>query len=430
MSRHRHNTRSTAIYLLGLATFAACVDPFSLDSTPVGAGGAPVSSGTNGVAGAMAGAPVNSGGGGSSGGGAGSGGTGSAAGGSSGASLGTSGSMHPDASAGSSGSSAEAGVVDSGGGGAKTDASGSKIDGGNAGTLVREAGVDGAPRRDAGPVVALPAPPIRDCPPDPPIPDGGSLSCPANLRDIANWFPITPPMDANGGCRPAPHPAGECFFYQHSWHEFLIATQPDAQGRPAFLSWNTIENTFGAGAGAPSPAIPYIGAGVTQAGGRQVVIDQNGHAVYYGMHMNPAFVNFVQANRLTSADAISAADPNLTFPSTLAMVETKEAWTVVSGAVPANFITTQAMVPTLHIDPATSQVVVDEANPRLVTLQLIAIQSSSGRAFSTPTPSSGSAIWPRAHPTFRPRPSRRESVRRVTFCMLRIRLWPMRIGGC
>jgi hypothetical protein len=180
-------------------------------------------------------------------------------------------------------------------------------------------------------------------------------------------------MDANGGCKPAPHPAGECRFYQHSWHEFLIALQPDAQGRPAFLSWNTIENTFGAGAGTPSPAIPIIGAGVTQAGGRQVVIDQNGHALYYSMHMNPAFVSFVKAYNLASANGILAVDPNLAFPSTLAMVETKEAWTIVTGAAAANFITTTAMVPTLSVDPVTNQVVADDVHLRTVTLALIAI---------------------------------------------------------
>jgi len=180
-------------------------------------------------------------------------------------------------------------------------------------------------------------------------------------------------MDANGGCKPLPHPAGECRFYQHSWHEFLIATQPDAQGRPAFLSWNTVENTFGLGAGQPSPAIPVLTAGVTQAGGRQVVIDQNGNALYYGMHMNPAFVSFVNASQLTTANGILAADPNLVFPSTLAMVETKEAWMIVNGAVPNNFITTTAMVPTLGIDPATNQVVTDDTNLRMVTVQLVAI---------------------------------------------------------
>ena len=81
----------------------------------------------------------------------------------------------------------------------------------------------------------------------------------------------------------------------------------------AFLSWNTVENTFGAGAGQPTPAIPVLQAGVTQAGGRQIVIDQNGHALYYAMHLNPAFVKFVNDAHLTSADQIRRADPGDSF---------------------------------------------------------------------------------------------------------------------
>jgi len=70
---------------------------------------------------------------------------------------------------------------------------------------------------------------------------------------------------------------------------------------------------------------------------------------------------------------ILAADPNLAFPSTLAMVETKEAWMIVNGAAPNNFITTTAMVPTLSIDPTTNQVIADDATLRMVTVQLVAI---------------------------------------------------------
>ncbi|HET6280879.1 MAG TPA: hypothetical protein VFH73_07935 [Polyangia bacterium] len=217
---------------------------------------------------------------------------------------------------------------------------------------------------------------INRCTPDPPIPDGGSLTCPVNLADIANWFPVTPPMRQGGGCKPLPHPAGECQFYQQSWQEFLIATQPDATGKPAFLGWNTIENTFGAGAGQPTPAIPVLIAGVTQAGGRQIVIDQNGHALYFGIHMNPAFVKFVNDAHLTSADQIKrAANLGIHFTTTSAIVETKEAWQIIPDVNPpqaANFITTQAMVPTLSVDPMLGVVAHDD-QLRMVTVALVAI---------------------------------------------------------
>jgi hypothetical protein len=194
-----------------------------------------------------------------------------------------------------------------------------------------------------------------------------------------NWFPVTPPMQQGGGCKPLPHPAGECLFYQLSWQEFLIALQPDATGKPAFLGWNTVENTFGAGRGTPTPAIPVLTAGVTQAGGRQIVIDRNGHALYYGIHMNPAFVKFVDDSHLTSADQIKRATPGIHFTTRGAIVETKEAWQIVNeanaqqlAAARANFFVTQAMVPTLSVDPVLGVVAHDD-QLRMVTVALIAI---------------------------------------------------------
>jgi hypothetical protein len=216
---------------------------------------------------------------------------------------------------------------------------------------------------------------IPQCPADIVDEADPNVTCPRDLAEADGWFPVTPPMDPGGGCLPLPHPAGECQFYQQSFQEFLIATQPDQTGKPAFLGWNTIENTFGAGRGVPTPAMPVLTAGVTQAGGRQVVIDQNGHALYYAIHMNPAFVNFVNEAHLTSADQIKRADPAIHFTTTGAIVETKEAWMIIPDNNPpqaATFITTRAMVPTLSVDP-TAGVVADDNRLRQVTVALIAI---------------------------------------------------------
>jgi hypothetical protein len=229
------------------------------------------------------------------------------------------------------------------------------------------------------PDVAADRAPKLDAPPPPekivncPTPPGGNtneeLDCPVDPKVLDNWFPVTPPVQ---GCRPAPHPAVECLFYQFAWQHFLIATQPDPTGRPAFLDWNTIENTFGAGAGQPSPAIPFLSGGVTQAGGRQVLVDRKGHAIYYGIHMNKAFVDFVKENELTNAEAIKAADPNLAFPTTKDMVELKTAWMIVDDAAPpANFITTRAKVATLKV--VNNRIEEDRTNLREVTVALIAI---------------------------------------------------------
>jgi len=187
------------------------------------------------------------------------------------------------------------------------------------------------------------------------------------LADLNPWLPVTP---AVVGCTPLPHPGSDCPFYFFSWQNFMIATQPDAQGRSAFLSWGTIENTFGAHAGEASPSTPFLGGGVTQAGGRQVLIDQNGRAIYYAIHMNKPFVDFVNANGLQTADAVLAADPAMQFPSGL--VELKEAWMVVSDtAPPADYIISRVQVPTLHL--VNGQMIEDRGALRNVTVALLAI---------------------------------------------------------
>lgn len=259
------------------------------------------------------------------------------------------------------------------GGAITTGAGGTTAAGGNTGSP--DAG---------GPDVAVPPlpvqplepfPTITQCPPDIVDEEDPNITCPRSLTEIVSWLPVTPAMESGGGCLPLPHPAGECQFYQQSFQEFMLATQPDNTGKAAFLGWNTIENTFGAGAGKPTPAIPVLTAGVTQAGGRQIVIDQNGHALYYGIHMNKAFVDFVKEAHLTSADQIKRADSSIHFTSTAAIVETKEAWMVIPDSNPpqaASFVTTRAMVPTLSVDPLLG-VVADDNNLRQVTVALIAI---------------------------------------------------------
>jgi hypothetical protein len=71
---------------------------------------------------------------------------------------------------------------------------------------------------------------------------------------------------------------------------------------------------------------------IKQAGGRQILIDQNGHTIYYGIHVNQAFADFIAANGLRTADDVKAADPSLFFPG--GVVEFKSAWQEVDAADP------------------------------------------------------------------------------------------------
>src|SRR5258707_3878601 len=91
--------------------------------------------------------------------------------------------------------------------------------------------------------------------------------------------------------------------------------------------------------------------------------------------MNPAFVKFVNDAHLTSADQITRADPSIHFTTTAALVETKDAWQIIPDVNPpqaATFITTQAMVPTLSVDPVLG-VIADDTHLRIVTVRLAAI---------------------------------------------------------
>src|SRR5436190_1124165 len=63
---------------------------------------------------------------------------------------------------------------------------------------------------------------------------------------------------------------------------------------------------------------------IKQAGGRQILIDQYGRTLYYGIHANQAFADFVKANGLDTPDGVRNADPTLFFPG--GMVIFKSAW--------------------------------------------------------------------------------------------------------
>jgi hypothetical protein len=355
-------------------TLGSCADPFPLDTAPKngpslgrsggsgGSGSTATGSGGSSNAGGST-VPGNSGTGGSSpaAGGAAAGESGAASGGAGGSVSG----------AGGAGGSA-AGGSGAGGGGAIDGGAGAGDARAERPPTMADAAADKPntppPKPDARPDTGPPVA-VQLCPVDPPAPPGADVTCPAILAELEPWFPVTPPIKS---CKPPAHPATECRFYQFSWQNFLIATQPDATGKPAFMFWDSIETVFGDGPLPQVAAIPTLGGGVTQAGGRQVLIDQRGHAIYYGIHMNRKFVDFVKANGLQNANAVRAADPNLGFPADV--VELKEAWQVVSDtAPPANFIVTKAKVATLRVDPTTRQIVEDHTQLREVTVALIAI---------------------------------------------------------
>jgi hypothetical protein len=181
------------------------------------------------------------------------------------------------------------------------------------------------------------------------------------------WLPTTPALEL---FKPLPHPAGECPFYRGGWQNFLVATQPDDKGVPAIRFYPTIDDVF-------KPAKPH-GANrswlgdIKQAGGRQILIDQNGKTLYYGIHVNQAFVDFVKANKLETAKGIQEASDRLFFPA--GVIEFKSAWQEVTDPndpTLATYITVRAPVPRLK--QVNGKLIEDRNNPRETLLRLLAL---------------------------------------------------------
>lgn len=225
-----------------------------------------------------------------------------------------------------------------------------------------------------GGVAAAPAPVVNE-------------DCPAP----ALWFPdrgVTPPVELE---TPQPHPDTECPFYRGAYQNFLIATQPLANGDPAIVNFPTIDDAFTSITPHPprnTAAWAWLGA-VRQAGYRNVLVDQDDHTLFYGIHMNQAFVDFIQANNLQTVAGILQVDPYLSFPPGL--VEYKSAWkdidpadfpggvvTPPGGGDPGDYstyITTMAYLPTLSQDPTTGIIVEHPDQTRLRRVALLAIHS-------------------------------------------------------
>jgi hypothetical protein len=187
----------------------------------------------------------------------------------------------------------------------------------------------------------------------------------------AEWLPKTPPVEQ---FLPLPHPETECPFYRGAWQNFLLAMAPDpTSGEPAIKGMATIDDVFQSA----TPHAPRGTSGrawlgdIKQAGGRQILIDQNGHTIYYGIHVNPAFADFVAANGLTTVDGLKNADPQLFFPA--GVVELKSAWQEVDGddATLGDYVNTKAWVPTLS--QQNGQILEDKDHPREITARLLAL---------------------------------------------------------
>jgi hypothetical protein len=248
--------------------------------------------------------------------------------------------------------------------------------------------------------------------------------CPAQ----DDWFPADggppPPVAMR---EPPAHPDTECPFYRGVVQNFLIAAHPDSHGDPDLVHYAALDDVFTSAVrtgfarnSGELSADPYMNPGgamaaalvrkgkptgkawlgaVRQAGQRNILIDRNGHTLYYGLHMNQAFYDFVHANNLQTQAGILGVDPQLQFPP--GVVEFKTAWQDIdprdfpdakgnygtaNGIVPpptdfatdpgdySNYITTMAWIPWLSQPNATTGTIEEDPDhPILRKMALIAI---------------------------------------------------------
>ena len=177
------------------------------------------------------------------------------------------------------------------------------------------------------------------------------------------------------------NPDNDCDFYRFAWQTFLFVTDsPKGSTAPRFLGFATPDEVFGQGA---TPTFAKRAAKdelilsprvikpkgvrnidtVFQAISEGVLVDQNGRSLYYGLHMNDAFVSFIKNNNLTTPDGIAKAPATLMFEP--GCIEFKSAWRVVpAGEDASGFITRMAKLPTLAMKDG--KVIIDPSQPSRV----------------------------------------------------------------
>jgi hypothetical protein len=221
------------------------------------------------------------------------------------------------------------------------------------------------------PASSEPESPFCSLPPDPAIP----------------WLPTTPiPHESSA---PSPRPASDCQFYRAAWQRFLVATQPTGGNPsiPTFLTYPSFPQIFSnpnnpslvqqiedfrTGRGFvlqlfarniqrpnnPSKTeqqlLDTVQAGIDgKVGG--YLLDQKGRFVFYQIHINPAFLQFIRNQQLTTKEAIQHPDSKLTLLGSdddiaagadTNIVEYKSAWMIIDDkqAFP-NYVVVPALVP-------------------------------------------------------------------------------------
>jgi len=164
----------------------------------------------------------------------------------------------------------------------------------------------------------------------------------------AQWFPHsqTPEQNSAG----FPNPPTNCDFHQWSWNAFLWLTQ-NVGNELRFETFSPTGIETKAGVLDPligrSPTARAIRL-VQQAGPDGIMVDLQGRPIYYSIHSNPTFGNFITQNDLLDPAKLRAFDPNTPFP--VDSLTLKAAWKVVApGEDVSTFYTREAEIALLTV---------------------------------------------------------------------------------
>ena len=174
-----------------------------------------------------------------------------------------------------------------------------------------------------------------------------AMSAPATAQQPcvapAAWFPHSQTPEQNSAGFPA-NP-NNCDFHQWSWNAFLWLTQ-SVKGVPRFLGFpaDGIETKPGILSAliGRSPKARTLES-VQQAGPDGIMVDLQGRPIYYSIHSNATFGDFIKQNGLLDPAKLRAFDPNKSFP--VGTLTLKAAWKIVApGEDVSTFYTRAAQV--------------------------------------------------------------------------------------
>ena len=212
------------------------------------------------------------------------------------------------------------------------------------------------------------------------------------------WFPQIAKSDVDALFAKRPPGDAECDFYQWAYATFLYVTQNDTGSTPRFRGYKSFTELFdkplSVASAAPKAHLLNLTPrvlkqassvndfdGVAQAGLSGVLVDQIGFPIYYAMHFNDDFVNFMTSNGFLDKNKLKNISPatDKNFPT--GTLELKSAWRIKPDNISEaefrqNYIAVDAQIPGLK--EATDShgrktVVADPDHPKTVLAGLIGL---------------------------------------------------------